>query len=411
MRNSLGSRANPPLPPSSATEVGRISGPAHRDKVLLAVTTDSSLDLLGELPAGLISDGWDVHIIANPGPRLRSIGELPFVTAHPVDMRREPAIVRDVWSLCRWIAVLGRVRPDVVSAGTPKAGFLGMVAAKLMRTPHRVYVLRGLRLENERGLRLALLTVLEKITALCATNVIAVSPSLRAVYLDKRLASPTKIRVLGSGSSKGVDGFVFRPALGRELKQDERFSQQIGLVKSIPVVGLFGRQTEDKGLDVFFEAVNILWREKVNFQVLIAGDDESSGNLELLESMALGTVIRLPRVDNLARYYRLLDVFCLPTLREGLPNVVLEAQATGVPVVTTDATGAIDSIAPGKTGIIAKAGDSHSLATALSSLLGDVGLRGKLGSQSRAWVWEEFGSGRVTSLHRQFYRSLLLRQI
>ena len=113
--------------------------------------------------------------------------------------------MRDARALVEWLGLLARLRPDIVVAGTPKAGLLGMLAAWCVRTPARVYLLRGLRLETEHGVKRKTLHVLEALAARCATVVQCVSTSLRDEFISLGLAPASKVIVLGAGSSNGVE--------------------------------------------------------------------------------------------------------------------------------------------------------------------------------------------------------------
>jgi len=108
-------------------------------------------------------------------------------------------------------------------------------------------------------------------------------------------------------------------------------------------------------------------------------------------------------VSDTARYYALMDVFCLPTLREGFPNVVLEASASGVAVVTTDATGASDSVVAGVTGLIARTSSAESLAEQIELLIRDPDLRRALGESGRDWVVANFDRQTVWERTETFY--------
>jgi len=103
----------------------------------------------------------------------------------------------------------------------------------------------------------------------------------------------------------------------------------------------------------------------------------------------------------------LLDIFCLPTLREGLPNVALEAQASGVPVITTDATGSIDAVLHGVTGMVVQKGNSQALAEALKSLITNTALRTTLAQNSREWVMKNFDSRLVLKRQIRYFSDLV----
>jgi lipopolysaccharide/colanic/teichoic acid biosynthesis glycosyltransferase len=102
-----------------------------------------------------------------------------------------------------------------------------------------------------------------------------------------------------------------------------------------------------------------------------------------------------------------MDVLVLPTHREGFPGVPLEAQASGVPVVTTTATGAVDSVVDGETGFLVPVGDSNAVATAVSKLLEDPQLRLRMGLAGRARVERDFRPAAIWDAQVNLYRELL----
>jgi glycosyltransferase involved in cell wall biosynthesis len=112
-------------------------------------------------------------------------------------------------------------------------------------------------------------------------------------------------------------------------------------------------------------------------------------------------------VADTAPYYRAMDVMVLPTWREGFPNVVLEAAATSIPVVTTIATGSRDSVVPEVTGLLIPPGYPQAISEAVLKLLGDPARRQRMGVAARAWVVEHYSNDRVLGLITAFYRSLL----
>jgi glycosyltransferase involved in cell wall biosynthesis len=112
-------------------------------------------------------------------------------------------------------------------------------------------------------------------------------------------------------------------------------------------------------------------------------------------------------VADTAPYYRAMDVMVLPTWREGFPNAVLEAAASGIPVVTTIATGSRDSVVPEVTGLLIPPGYPEAISEAVLKLLGDPARRQRMGEAARSWVVEHYANDRVLGLATAFYKSLL----
>lgn len=378
--------------------------PAKAPRIVLGVTADISLTLMRGMPRYLSDSGWDVHVVSSPGPLLEQMRATPGVTTHALTMERDPAPLKDIASLVRWIRLLHRIRPDVISVGTPKAGLLGCLAGWLTGVPRRVYHLRGLRLETATGLARKVFMAAEWITARASTDVLSVSHSLRDRFVNLGLVRADKVTVVGSGSSNGVlvqdfDSGKFSVHEVGELRES------LAIQSGVPVIGFVGRLTEDKGLKVLAEARRILVEEGIDHQLLVVGafdGDKGIGNLESINEFGRAA-ITTGYIASPAIYYQLMDVFCLPTYREGYPNVVLEASASALPTVTTDATGAVDSVIHETTGLIARTGDAVSLAHALRTVLGDRERADIMGQNALDRVSNHYSRQHVQNLIMDYY--------
>jgi glycosyltransferase involved in cell wall biosynthesis len=320
-------------------------------------------------------------------------------------MEREIAPFRDIVSLWRLWRLLCRTQPDLVVAGTPKAGLLGTLAARLAGVPYVVYTMHGLRLETARGWKRKLLTITERIACRCAHRVHCVSPSLRARAIDLELVRPEKAVVVGPGTCNGVDADRLHASLDAQQKARE-LRRQLGIEEDAPVIGFVGRFTRDKGVAELYQAFISLSEQYSSLRVLLVGDFEVGDPIapdirRAIESNC--AVIRTGFVPDVVPYYHIMDICVLPTYREGFPGVPLEAQAAGIPVVTTQATGAIDSVLDKQTGFIVPVGDVSALSDAIDRLLGNPSLRKRMGEAGRAWVEAVFQREIVWALVAQAY--------
>lgn len=371
----------------------------HARRLVLGVTSADSLVLITGLPDRLAQAGWSVHLVADDEQRLQDVAN-DGVAVHAIAMRREPSPLHDLRSLVSWLRLMYRLRPGVVFVGTPKAGLLGTVAAMITRVPNRIYHLRGLRLETTTGLRRRVFAALERLTMRLSTSVVAVSPSLKRRVVELRLVSERKVVVLGQGSSNGVDLVRFAPG-----PSDPVLRETLGLQLGVPVVGFVGRVTKDKGGAELASASAQLARRGIEHQLLIVGPVEQDDAMRDFSHRAGARVVCTGRVDDTAPYYRLMSVFCLPTHREGFPNVVLEAAASGVPVVTTDATGAVDSVIADATGYLCRAGDAGSLAHALELALTQHERNAAMIVAARSRVERDFSRANVQEALVRYLRS------
>ena len=318
-------------------------------------------------------------------------------------MERELAPFRDMVSLFRLWRLLRRLRPDATEFSTPKAGMLGTFAAKLVGVPRRVYLLRGLKVETATGFRRLVLLESERWAMACAHVVICNSASLRAKVLELGLAPAAKLRVLGDGSTRGVDLDRFAPG-------PDEMRSRLDIPPAAPVVGFVGKLTRDKGLPELIDAFDrILMKEPLARLLLVGWFDVAQDGVDerlRLRIQNHPSIISTGFVADAAPYYRAMDLLVLPTRREGFPNVALEAAATGVPVITTRTTGARDSIVPGVTGVLIPPGSADEISKAVLKLLRDP-QRSHMGEAARTWVTGRFEKGRVLGLTVAFYLNLL----
>jgi len=323
-------------------------------------------------------------------------------------MQREISPMRDLISLYKMFRAVKHVNPSLVDASTPKAGLLGGVAAWWAGVPCRVYTLRGLRLETTTGLKRVLLWVTEWVSCHCAHRVVCISPSLRSRAVDLKLVRATKTAVLVNGS-RGVDLLRFTPRNHRQLEV-AAIRKSMGVAENEFVIGFVGRLVKDKGIGELVAAFRQIKANHANTRLLLIGDFEPGDPVaaevrQYIESTS--EVIRLGFVPNTAPYYRVMDIFALPTYREGFPGVALEAQASGVPVITTNATGAIDSIIDGVTGLLVPFGDSTSLARAIDKLLSNAETRARMGRAGRERMERDFRRESIWQAQVQMYRDLI----
>lgn len=361
-------------------------------RAVVTATVPVSLDKFHRELIRQLLRRYEVHVVSSPGAHLDRIGRDLDVTVHALEMHRVIAPMSDLLALAAWWRLLRRIRPELVVSATPKASLLGQLSARAVGVPDRLYYVGGLRLEGTAGWRRALLTAMERLTTQSATAVVANSASLARRLRQLRLVSEAKLHRTAPGSSHGVDTEHFLPRA-----PDLALARSLGMQPDVPVVGFVGRLTRDKGIDVLVAAAEQVQRRGLALQVLVIGptdEPDSQASLRCLESARVPVFIG-GVVDDVRPYLSLVDVHALPSHREGFPNVVLEAAAMAVPTVTTNATGAVDSVLPGRTGLVAPVADVDAFADALFSLLEDRGIRARMGAEARAWVVSCFQPAQV----------------
>ncbi|MGO9322964.1 MAG: glycosyltransferase family 4 protein [Terracidiphilus sp.] len=376
----------------------------EQSTILLGVTTQELCLILGARLRVLRRSGFRVILVSGPGELLERTASRTGVESIALPMHRCIAPLADLVALVRLWWILGNCKPDLVEFSTPKAGLLGMLAARVRGVPRRVYMLRGLKLERSRGFKRWILLTAEHVACSCAHIVLCNSKSLRAEALALGLAPAAKLVVLGEGSSNGVDVERFSP--GPSAVRDH-----FAIPREAPVVGFVGRLTRDKGLPELIEAFDrILLAEPSAHLLLVGWFDRAE---DALDAGLRHRILNHPRihcsgfVSDTAPFYRGMEVMVLPTWREGFPNAVLESAATGIPVVTTESTGARDAVVAEVTSLLIPPGYPEAIVEAVVKLLRDPDRRFYMGRAARAWVTEHYSEERVLGLTAEYYRSLL----
>ncbi len=345
----------------------------------------------GELVRQLQQSGYAVTVVASPGPDLDRIATEFGVDVRPIAMAREIDPRADAVALRQWIAVCRQIRPQLVVAGTPKASLLAMVAARATGVPQRLYYLAGLRLEGEHGVRRGILAAMERVTGAAASVIVGNSPSLVARSRELALFDPAKLTGTRPGSGHGVDANHYSPR-----SRDDRLAEHLGLEPGIPVVGFVGRLTHDKGIDTLLAALEILRGRHVDVQLLVVGAQiEPDSETYAAKLRSASRVALAGNQRDVRPYYALMDLNILPSLREGFPNVVLESAAMGVPTIASDATGCVDAVVNGVTGLVVPVRDAEALADAIEALVTDPDRRAAMGRAARERAATDYAPERV----------------
>ncbi|MEO8099665.1 MAG: glycosyltransferase family 4 protein [Acidobacteriota bacterium] len=386
-------------------------------RLMVITTIDATLDtffhrqLTDMAKDGLAEQRFIIHAVSSPGRRLENLaypgdGISGSITPHAIPMERQPHPMRDLVSLWRLYRLMRRIRPHIVHVHTPKAGLLGMLAAKAAGVKVRIYTIHGLPLETRQGRLRQILELAERATCLLATQVYSVSKSLEQVIRGLHLCADGKITTLGDGSCSGIDVKRFDP---ESIDQDARAKvrAEFGIPPHAQVLCFVGRVARDKGIEFLAAAWQPLSLRFPDAHLLLCGSDDLSDPVSPATLEALRTHPRVhlmgPRYLDVPAIYAVSDVCVLPTFREGLPQVALEAGAMGLPLVSTRVTGVVDAVQDGVTGLLVPARDAAQLADALERLLRDATLRQTLGTAARRYVHSRFSSDRVHQMWMNEY--------
>lgn len=377
--------------------------------ILYIVTVSSSLNFVRGQVLLMKSRGWRTAVSSSPlsSGGVERFGYDQNAESYPISLEREINLRQDLKSLLQVYKIIRSFRPLVVNVGTPKAGLIGGIAAVLAGVPLRIYTLHGLRFETVTGAKGLLLRQIEKLSMSCAHYVVCVSPSLQERVKELKLAPDNKVMILGGGSANGVN--LPNPIAYGSLSTS--IGESLGIRPDQKIIGFVGRFTKDKGLVELIKAFESIQLRLPKVRLLLVGDYEEGDPIPDITRFAIENmegIIRTGLVEDATPYYALMDVLALPTYREGLPTVVLEAFAMGIPVVATNATGARDVVKNGVTGWQVPIGDWKALENRLVEALEDPIEASKRGEKGLALVKEQFLSEDVQKRWAEFYDSALL---
>ena len=352
--------------------------------------------------------GYREHVICSPSDELEGYARKHGFEYEEVPINRSISLLEDLKALWRTIRYIRRKEIGIVTGHTPKGGIIAMTAAWLCRVPKRIYFRHGLVYETQHGLKRKLLITIDRIASAFATQIVCVSESVRRRSIEDRLGAASKQLILNQGSCTGIDTVRF-DAGGIDGQRLNKLRKRLGLSRDDMVVGFTGRLVRDKGIIELVEAFKALKADVPRLKLLLVGMFEQRDALpgDLVKQISDDAdIIHTGYVDynEIEYYYSLMDIYVLPSYREGFPVSVIEAAAMGLPVVTTKATGCIDSIIDGETGLFVDH-TAQSLSNAIKRLLQDPALREKLGRQARENARKNFDERTVWQYIEKLYNN------
>lgn len=383
-------------------EIGRACCLTH-----VTTVPDSLWAFFGGQIAYMKSRGLDIQAVSSRGNLLDAFAEREQTRVQQISMLRRMSPARDLFAVFQLSRFLQHTRPTIVHGHTPKGGLLAMLAAYFVRTPIRLYHLRGLPLETATGWKRRLLRATERLTCRLAHRVLCNSESLRREAIRWNLCPPEKIRVLHHGSGNGVDS-VRRLAPTRFNGVAVR--EKLGIPPHVPVFGYVGRIARDKGILDLSDAWDQLARLHPELHWLVVGERDSRDGIPeaLMKRLKDDPRVHLAGFQfDPAEAYAAMDLCVLPTYREGFPNVLLEAAAMEVPVVATRVTGCVDAVQDGVTGTLVPPRQPEVLQRAISRYLNDPQLRKRHGKAGRKRALRDFRPQDIWEALYEEYVSLL----
>lgn len=355
----------------------------------------------------LLTKEYDVNLVANfPDENSKTVFEDMGVKCHYAPIIRPISIKNDLKALFALRKLFKKEQFVSIHSVTPKAGLLTAVAGWLAGVPYRVHIFTGQVWATKKGVMRMLLKMLDCTTARFDTNILVDGESQRQFLIKEGVVKEKNSKVLANGSICGVK--LERFIVSSEVRKAER--EKFGFGGNDVVYIFLGRLNHDKGIDELYEAFNKLVTECPNAKLVLYGTDEEGYEEKAKEYVNLKSGINFFYPGRTVKPFDALqggDVFVLPTWREGFGNSVIEAQALGLPVITSDAYGVVDTSVPDKTGLRCRVNDPEGLYGCMKIYYGNPEMRKSHGAAGRKRVEELFNNKVVTAAWMEYYRELL----
>jgi glycosyltransferase involved in cell wall biosynthesis len=381
-----------------------------KPKLIRITTVPLSLDKLLEHQLRFMSSHYDITAISSGGPELEKIAIKEGVKVYPVLLTRKITPLADIKAVYRLYWFLKRKTPHIVHTHTPKAGIIGMLAARLAGVPVRLHTIAGLPLLEAGGMKRKLLNVIERVTYACATYIYPNSYGLRDIILDTGFCKEHKVKVIANGSSNGINATYFDPELFNK-KQVYQLRSQWNIRPENFVFVFVGRLVGDKGINELVRAFDYISATRTGVKLLLVGPPEPDLDALLPETewliKANKNIICTGYQSDVRPFYAISDVLTFPSYREGFPNVVMQAGAMGLPAIVSNINGCNEIIKDGRNGLIIPVKNTEALQRAMLKVLDDPDLYRELQVNARPMITTRYQREAVWDALLDEYRRLM----
>ena len=353
--------------------------------------------LLLPLIDGMRGAGWQVTAVCGNEGEVEGLRARGYVIA-TVGISRGFNPFRHAWSLLRLIALLRREKFDVVHTHTPVAALLGRIAARVAGVPLIVYTAHGFYFHQQmKPLPKAIFTFLEWLGGRCTDLLFTQSEEDAQTAVERGFLPADRVQAIGNG----VDVTRFNPQAARPRAQ---MRAELGIPQEAVVVGMIGRMVAEKGYGEFFAAAAGVARQSPQAYFLVIGghlaserDSGIGAQLERAQAELGPRLILTGMRNDVPDLCAAMDVFTLPSYREGMPRSIIEAMHMGLPVVATDIRGSREEVVREQTGLLVPTRDAAALEQAFMRLIADPGLRSRMGAAGRSRALELYDEVKVVA--------------
>jgi glycosyltransferase involved in cell wall biosynthesis len=305
---------------------------------------------------------------------------------------------KHVVTIARLVRLFRRERFDVLHVHTPIAALLGRIAGRFAGIPLVIYTAHGFYFHDQmRPLPKTLFVLLERLGGAMTDLLFTQSAEDAATAVEERFLAADRVVAIGNG----VDPAGFKPG---DTEVRVRIRTALGIPADAVVIGMIGRMVSEKGYGEFFGAAALIASTRPDVFFVAIGDrlpSDHAGSIDqALEIARTGLGRRLILTGlrgDIPDLLAALDIFTLPSYREGMPRTIIEAMMMALPVVATNIRGSREEVLDGETGLLVPVRDVNALADALRSLVDDPAARRRMGRAGRERALAHFDESRVVA--------------
>ena len=347
---------------------------------------------------GMHEEGWEVIAVCSDGPFVSDL-RLRGYAIETIPIARSMNPIAALRSMVALVMLFRRERFDVVHVHTPVAALIGRVAARLVRSPLIIYTAHGFYFHDAmpRWKRI-LFVALERLAGRITHILFSQSTDDAIVAVDEGIAPASRVLAIGNG----VDASRFDPSL---VGDGTAVREELGIPSDAFVVGMIGRLVREKGVVEYLRAAELLAQAHPRTWFLLVGerlasDHSTAVDAELASAgIALGARLITPGLrSDVPQLLAAMDLFCLPSWREGMPRTIIEAMMMAKPVVATDIRGSREEVVPEETGLLVAASAPERLVAAIERIILDQAWGRRLGAAGRQRALALYDERRVVAM-------------
>lgn len=366
-------------------------------RVLKVCAIDSTAWVLLRTQMEAMQDrGWEVSVACSDGPYLERLRERG-ISSHPIPIARSTNIKAHAQSIWQLFTLIRKHKFDVVHVHTPVASLVGRLAAKLAGVPLVLYTAHGFYFHDEMpASQRRRHVILERIFGRLNDHLFTQSSEDADTAVREKIAPEGGVTAIGNG-------VILEKFQNINPAEMSSWRHQLGIPEHALVVGIVGRVVEEKGYREFFQAASIVLEKRQDVAFVVVGSsvqgDRDGFEAEMSQFLAIPTmkshVFFTGFSEDIPTLMNLMDVFVLPSYREGMPRSIIEAMASSKPVIATNIRGCREEVVEGETGYLIPLKDANVLADRILRLLADPNLRLTQGDAGRRRAEQLFHENQV----------------